>query len=536
MSRSHFSPARFAASLVFVASAFIAQQGSVFAQAAPNAIPTPVATPKPNRFSATPVGTPKPNPFSVSGSIRAYDFRVQNAAGFPSTKNTLNQHSLNYAGLLHLKYRFGDSGFSVGASYFEADPFNGCNDPRSTALNCSMLTGTATAAHPNHLNPETSLPGYGFSTFYETYLQYEKYGLFARVGDQVLNTSWANAADTRLKPFAFQGADVAYQLTPHLTVELIDVTRFQSRTSPDWLQSTIPTGALAELPHTANTPVTTGGFQYGRLGYASSNLTTNFTYYHFENIGNLAWLDGKYVFSHQKLKPWLAIQAGEERNAGSAVLGQVNAKALGFQVGANLTKTLVVTAAADFIPHHTETLASGTCNVATGQITPTQTLPNPSSGFFVGTNVPQCFRNPNGTFTVADGGFASPYTSASDPLFTTSITQGMIERGAGSSEKVGLLYTSSDKRLIASLSHAWYDYGFSTFPDQTNETDADVQYHLNPVRPGLYRGLLLRYRYGVRTDDHSSALNFPTAISANGVFFGSLPYTEFNRAMVEYDF
>jgi hypothetical protein len=483
---------------------------------------------------ATPAAAPTAQPFSVSGSIRTYDFHVQNAGGFPSTKNVLNQHSLNYAGTLHLKYRFGESGFSVGASYFGSDPFDGCNDPRSTSPSCASLTGAAAAAHPNHLNPDNSVPGYGLSTFYETYLQYEKNGLFARVGDQVLNTPWANASDSRLKPYAFQGADVAYELDPHVTLEVIDVTRFQPRTSSDWLQSTVQTGATTELPHTANTPATTGGFQYGRLGYASGNLTTNLHYYHYENIGNLAWLEGKYVFSHEKLKPWIAIQGGEERNAGSAVLGQINAQALGMQVGVNVTKNLVLTAAGDVIPHHVQSLGQGTCNVGTGQITPAQTFPN--SGYFVGANVPQCFKNPSGTYSLASGGFVSPYTVASDPLFTTSITQGMIERGAGSSEKLGLVYTSTDKRLIVSLSRAFYDYGFNNFPDQTTETNVDAIYRVNRVRPGVYRGLMLRYRYGVRTDDHSSALNFPTAISANGVYFGALPYVEFNRTQIEYDF
>jgi hypothetical protein len=47
---------------------------------------------------------------------------------------------------------------------------------------------------------------------------------------------------------------------------------------------------------------------------------------------------------------------------------------------------------------------------------------------------------------------------------------------------------------------------------------------------------MLRLRYGVRTDDHSSAVNVPAAIAANGVFFGSLPYNQFNREMLEYDF
>jgi hypothetical protein len=509
--------------LAFVAIAPFAQQGPAFAQAVP-------------RVSANPVATPTPHPFTVSGSLRAYDFRVQNASGFPSTKNVLNQHTLNFAGTLHVKYRFGDSGFSVGASYLYANPFDGCDDPRSTSLTCVTLTGTAAIAHPNHFNPETTLPGYGLSTIYETYLEYDKNGLYAKLGNQVLNTPWANAADARLKPYAFQGADVAYALDPHVTLEAIDVTRFQPRTSSDWLQSTVLTGAFTEQPHTPDPPESTGGFQYGRIGYASSNLTTNLHYYHFENLANLAWLDGKYVFSREKLKPWIAIQAGDERNAGSAIVGQVNAQALGMQLGLNVTRNLVLTAAGDVIPHRIQTLGQGTCTVGTGQIAPKQTFPNPSSGYFVGTNVPQCFENPNGTFSVAYGGFASPYTSASDPLFTTSITQGMIERGAGSSEKLGLVYTSTDKRLIVSLSRAFYDYGFNSFPDQTTETNADAIYRVNPVRAGPYRGLILRYRYGVRTDDHSSALNFPAAISANGVFFGASPYLEFNRAQIEYDF
>ena len=510
---------------VFVAAVSFAQQRPALAQAAP-ADTHPLVTP-----------TSTPNPFSVSGSIRAYDFRTQNASGFPSTKNMLNQHTLNFAGTLHVKYRFGDSGFSVGASYIYANPLDGCYDPRSTLLTCRTLTGTAAAANPNHFNPDTSVPGYGLSAFFETYLQYEKNGLFARIGNQVLNNAWANAADTRLKPFAFQGADIAYALDPHVTLEFTDVTRFQSRTSPDWLQSTVPTGALSELPYTVNPPATTGGFQYGRIGYASGNLIGNLHYYHFENIANLAWLDGKYVFSQEKLKPWIAIQAGDEKNAGSAVLGQVNAQAYGMQVGVNVTRNLIVTAAADVIPHHIETLGQGeTCTVRTGQISPTQTFPNPSAGTFVGTNVPQCFENPNGTFSIASGGIISPYTSASDPLFTTSVTQGMIERGAGSSEKLALAYTSSDKRLLVTLSRAFYDYGFNGFPDQTNETDADAIYHFSPVRKGPYRGLMLRLRYGVRTDDHSSAVNVPAAIAANGVFFGSLPYNQFNREMLEYDF
>ena len=49
------------------------------------------------------------------------------------------------------------------------------------------------------------------------------------------------------------------------------------------------------------------------------------------------------------------------------------------------------------------------------------------------------------------GGWASPYTDNydSDPLFTTSVTQGMADRrAAGSSEKVGLQYTTPNTKWV----------------------------------------------------------------------------------------
>jgi hypothetical protein len=158
----------------------------------------------------------------------------------------------------------------------------------------------------------------------------------------------------------------------------------------------------------------------------------------------------------------------------------------------------------------------------------------------VGANTPQCIPNGNGTYSLVYGGFASPYTYsyATDPLFTTSLTQGMADRGApGSSEKLMLTYTSTNKRLVLSVSQAYYDYGISTavanFPDTTMETNGDAMYYMNPVGRGPYHGLLLRYRYGVRTDDHSSAMNYPGTF---GPYYGSLPYFVYNRAQLEYDF
>jgi outer membrane porin, OprD family len=497
------------------------------AVAQPNPSPTASPTPAPKSTS---------NPFTVSGRFRAYDFTRQNASGFPSTASQLNQQSINFATLVNLNYRILNSGFSVGASYIYANPLNGCYNPHSTSFNCATLTS---AQAPGHLNPDTTLPGYGMSGLYEAYLEYQKNGWYAKIGDQVINTPWTNASDTRMKPNAFEGADVSYQLTPHVTLEAMDMTRYQPRTSTDFLQETLLTGALTELPGTTNPPANTGGFQYGSVGYVNGNLTSDLDFYHFDNIANFAWLDGKYTFTHARFKPYIAWQAGDEKNTGASEVGQIDSQVIGAQLGVNVTKNLLFTAGVDVIPRHVANLPAGdTCNVGTGQITPAQTYPNSAAGYYEGVNAPECFRNPNGTYSVEYGGLASPYTYsyATDPLFTTSLTQGMADRGApGSSEKLALTYTSNDKRLVLMVSQAYYDYGYSNFPDQTAEANADATYYFRK-RPGgttPYRGLFLRYRYGVRTDDHSSALNYP---AIPGVYFGGLPYFVYNRAQIEYDF
>jgi hypothetical protein len=434
---------------------------------------------------------------------------------------------------LHVGYTFGKSGVSAGGTYLYANPLNGCANPLfqlpgSPNFNCQLLTAPQAIAggNPQHLNPDNTLPGYSLSTFYETYLQYEKNGLFARIGDQVISTPWAWSADTRIKPHSFQGADIAYQISPRFDVEVTGITRFQPRTTNDWLQTTLLTAAL------------TGGFQYGRLGYKQGPVVANLHYYHFDDLAYFEWLDAKYTYARpEKIQPFVAIQVGNERSVGSSIVGKINSQVYGMQIGATILKNVTLAVSADVIPHRIENLPTGfTCNAATGMITPAQSFPAPTAGFFVGLNVPQCFNNPTGPAQVVFGGIASPYTDSegTDPLFTTSLTQGMVDRrSSGDSQKVQLTYTSSDKRLIAYVSEAWYNYGFSSFPDTTVEFNADALYRLSPVRSGLYRGLSLRYRYGARTDDHSAAIDHQ---NRPGTFFGSLPYFVYSRAQLEYDF
>jgi hypothetical protein len=107
----------------------------------------------------------------------------------------------------------------------------------------------------------------------------------------------------------------------------------------------------------------------------------------------------------------------------------------------------------------------------------------------------------------------TPYTEgqASDPLWSTSLTQGMADvHKPGNGIKASLAWQSDNGRLHIYTSQAWYDY---TLPgangpvlnaDYRAEFDFDVQYFLNPVIAGhRYRGLSIRQRYGDRTQTFS---------------------------------
>ncbi|MBV8368771.1 MAG: OprD family outer membrane porin [Candidatus Eremiobacteraeota bacterium] len=464
----------------------------------------------------------------MRGYLRVYDFTRLNAI---KGVKAVNQQSIEPGLSLHADYRFGSSPFSAGASYLYATPFNGCPNP-ATHLQppCGGYKPPTTS-----LNPDDTLPGYALNTLYEAYVQYKDPHLYAKVGDQVINTPWANASDSRLKPVAFQGADVAYTAGGGVSLELMDMTRFESRTNSAFDDKTLLTavnnlGSNPGLPAYRYFPgghgVSNGGFQYGRVGFAGQHgLTTNLHLYHFDDIASLTWLDARYTDQGQKSKPYLALQAGRETSTGSALLGQIDAFAFGAQVGANVTKTITLALGYDQIPQHSATVtppAGTTCSAAH--------VAGAKAGFslpyFIGSNAPSCIANANGTTTYLYGGFASPYTDsyATDPLFTTSISQGMADRrAAGNGVKLSAGYTSPDKRLVFVTSRAYYDYGNRLGQQQTSEFDADLQYFANKPRPGAYKGLLFRYRYADREQ-------------ANTAQYGGAPYFKYNRAQLEYDF
>lgn len=507
---------RFAVHTLLAALALvISAAASAHAQTAPAASPTP---------------SPAPSPFTYSGYVRSYYFTRQNASSYVKTNSQFNQASFNTGISLHAAYQFSPN-WSVGGTYLYADPLNGCAnpathlDPTSPCYKSRKFTSPAGGT-----NPDDTLPGFRLSTLYEAFLQYKDPSLALKLGDQLFTTPWANTSDSRIKPMAFRGGDATYKFSSNWSGELAYMTRFEDRTQSDFLNSDLlaQNGSFPDAPGVGNTGIpkggvaSTNGFGYARIGYAAANLTANAHYYAFSDIANALWADAKYSWKTYA-KPFVALQGGTESSTGRAIVGKIASQVFGVQAGITPWKNVDLAISYNYIPQKSDTIAlpaGATCSTH-DMIGGTLQYFLPSGG------TPNCHTNSNGTTTVYYGGWASPYTDsyATDPLFTTTISQGMADRRSpGSAVKIAGTFTLFNSRIKFIAAHAWYAYGNATAGvAPTQETNFDGTYYFNPVGKGPYHGFSLRHRYAERTQQYTAV-------------YGGLPLFRYNRTQLEYDF
>ena len=520
---------------------------------APPPPPVPEATVAP-----PPPPPPTPNPLKIGGYFRSYYFTRQNASNNPGAQfnftpgakyssTGVNQASWNSAIAPHAEYDF-PSGWIVGGSYLYANPMDG---PCVVVANHAKGAVCVSQAPPN-TNPDDTLPGFTMSTFYQAYLGYKAHGFDGQLGNLVFNSPWANPSDSRLKPNAFEGAYLSYlDPTSYWTVEGADMLAFENRTSSAFSQQTLLTsypagnpGLPADIFRPNGNGLTTNGFTMGKVGYDNPNgISANGYFYGVSDIVSIWWGDGQYTFSQSPFKPFIALQGGTESNNGLSDIGKIDSQNFGAQIGANITKNIQLTGGYDQIPWHTDTVflpKNVTCSNTNYQIS----AKGATLSYLLPLNAAQCFTNTNGTTDVYYGGWASPYTDsyATDPFFTTQISQGMADRRApGTSWKVALNFTSTNKKWIFIASDAWYNYGNALAPENTNEWNLDGQYHFSNVGKGPYHGLLLRYRYAQRSLSNtfcgaSGTTSCPPGSTSGASEFGGLPLFKYNRAQLEYDF
>jgi hypothetical protein len=509
---------------------------------------------------AQPSPTPSPSPqaFTYRGYVRSFYFTRENASNNPGTRfdytpgakynsDAVNQATWDTGIALHGDYSFPSGQWNIGGTYFYANPIDG---PCVVAANHAKGAVCVTQVPPN-TNADDTLPGFTLSTFDEAYLAYKDYGFAGKIGNQLFSSPWANPSDSRLKPAAFQGADLAYSGLSGWTFEAADMLAFENRTSSNFSQQTLLTSYPAGgkgLPDNINVAggggVNTNGFAFAKAGYTNtpSGFSATGYFYGISDLVNIWWFEGKYTYKKSVWAPFIALQGGIENNSGRSYLGKIESQDVGVQIGADVTKNLRLTAAYDSIPWRTDAILlpkNVTCNSSNYQIS----TKGATLAYFLPMNAAQCFANPNGATQIYYGGWASPYTDgySTDPFFTTSVTQGMADRRApGTSWKVGLTFTSDDKRLVFLATDAWYNYGNALAPQNTHIWTLDGRYYLGPVGKGPYRGFFLRYRYAERTQSNTfcgaAATNCVPGTPVGSSYLGGSPLFKYNRAQLEYDF
>jgi len=427
--------------------------------------PTPAQTQAP-RTAAT--ATPKH--FLVSGTARAFEFVRQN--GTQNAANP-NREAFNVGGIFHAEYRALTSPVVVGASYYGSYPFgvNGANPGFNTHV-------------------DNTLPGFSQSVLGEAYIRYRDKRFDASVGDETVNWTWAPASDSRIRPTAFQVADFNYNVSPTVTFGVSRATAFLSRTSSTFQRNTLLTNSFPGA--TGNARIDTSGFIRehvdAKLGAQTTASVENYTFY---DIANLTYgtirvgLQPKAYYA-----PYIAGQYVAEHNTGRSVLGKIDNNTIGVQIGTSSARNLAFSFGMDSAPVlYRSVNATSAANAARGIFLPA----GGTSGAAL---------NAPGQFLVPYGGIASPYSDsyATDPLYTTSITQGAADRRSpGLSFKAAITLQTNNKQLRATFSEAYYDYSNILGINRTFEKNADVTYFFNKIRPGSYKGLSVRERFADRT-------------------------------------
>jgi hypothetical protein len=442
--------------------------------------------------------TPNPNGIQFSGKARAYDFdRVNHVANAANP----NRHVFGASIEPHFDYRVGSSNFNVGYSYFASSGF-GLNGGPNNAKVLGPQGGL-----------DNTLPAYPLnSPIHEAYVQYKDNTYTVTVGDQELNYFWAPASDSRLQPEAYQGLDASIKLSRNLTFGLTDIDRFQARNSSNYEDNTLLTapysGASSVIAKSGTE--TPGTLRTGLVYKPVSNVSLTAENYQFYDIANLSYGEAIIGLAPKSAaNPYLAGQFVAENSVGQDQVKRIYNHTFGAQLGANVAKGLLFTVSADIAPWQYAYVKAKSLSAA-------------EAGYFLpsgGTGVGESIGH--GEYKVAYGGIASPYTDsyASDPIYTTMITQGAVDRrSAGNSGKVALVYTTPNKRFKFIAAEGYFQYTNQISRNITSEYNLDGTYYLSKVKSGPYHGLFVRVRYAPRT-------------------IPAIPYNfQYQRFQTEYDF
>ena len=154
----------------------------------------------------------------VSGVIRAYDFNRDYGS-----RITPNQDAFSLAGIFNVKTAKFLGHLHAGVSLFTAHSLGFTDFSDNGAHLDSTLMGKA----------------YSISGLTQAYIAYSDSWFKMKVGDQIINTPWIGASDSRVVPATYQGLFADFKPVAGLNVYALRVFRWKGRTSTSYYQDNL---------------------------------------------------------------------------------------------------------------------------------------------------------------------------------------------------------------------------------------------------------------------------------------------------------
>lgn len=389
---------------------------------------------------------------TFNGDIRSYYF----TRDYTNPK-TIDQSAYSLGGNLRVLTGKFLGGFQIGAALYTAQPLGLNSD--------------------NPKQVDKTLPGDSVTALGQAYLQYQRSDFLIRAGDQLINTPWLNAADSRMIPATYRGFYGTWTPKPEWTLTALRIYEFKSRVADDFSATNAynPQNLGYNTPGVGDT--TTSGAQALGAMYKASSFTAQAWGYEFFQYARLLYTDFEYLYKNKtSVSPLIGMQFLTEGGDGSNILAQVstgaaNSTAYGAVIGAEIPRGRITFGYNRIIP------------------------------------VTGAFNN---------GDVVSPYTFTSDPLYTTSMIAGLVDKTAGEAIKIAATLNFFEQRVKFTTSFAQY-YTQPLFSN-TDETDFDLTYSFKNSKHKYLSGLSLRNRLGIMSGD-----------PAKGTFY-------YNRVMLQYSF
>ncbi|MGC9239834.1 MAG: OprD family outer membrane porin, partial [Acidithiobacillus sp.] len=283
---------------------------------------------------------------SVSGDLRSYYF--SKLYGTPKKEN---QDAYSLGGIINARSGSLD-GFSVGLSFFTANSL-GTHGANGTGVDTTLM-GIA---------PSINALG-------QAYLQYQIPRRFLlRIGNQIINTPWMGARDSRMLPQTFQGIFAEAEPITGLTIKGMRIFRWKSRTSSNYYRDNLyyptnydedPLYGVKKVGLKDNTPASNGTLAFGAQ-YQTEGTKLAAWYYDFYQFSNLFYGSAQYGRKIAGVTPYLAGQFMREwENDGilqhyqASLFGQkgsVNATLWGIKVGVKVPLANLFFAYNELRPH-----------------------------------------------------------------------------------------------------------------------------------------------------------------------------------------